>query len=786
MVKQTIQIVLRLRPPRRKHIEAKYDVDESSGDKPKINIDVGKALRDNVVCNRRETYRFQFDAIFDTISGQDQIFDTVSKPVVDKVLEGYNGTVFSYGQTGSGKTFTITGGAEKYSDRGIIPRAIAYIFKHFETHLETEFTLKISYLEIYNENGYDLLDARHESATKLEDLPRVTLFEDTEAGTVFLKNLSMHTAVNVDEALNLLFMGDTNRMIAETPMNEASTRSHCIFTMHILARPQGATKLRRSKLHLVDLAGSERVYKSGIDGTILTEAKYINLSLHYLEQVIIALSEKQRTHVPYRNSMMTMVLRDSLGGNCMTSMIANCSIEQDNLLETISTCRFAQRVALIKNDVILNEEQDPRLVISCLKQEVDRLKAELALATGRDCDEELSEEEKESNTIFMFLIPKFCPPQKLHKAALAKSQETVIREIPQPVLPSLPVSTKEASELRDIVTQRDHEIRILVDLLKREKKRQSSNDMGTNEHKHPPNDTQRILDQKIVTSHNSSENGPHQSIDEPRQAVEQVTAWMEQNAMGRLMGSVSVGRSEAFDLFKRDYHLREKIDEQKDELRILYSEAKRLGQHMCEARNEAGHLQTQLSTMMHMEQEADAETIEQIQQIRKSLEIKREAYRSAYTALTELRPRIEHLQHTLETAKLRLVQEFEKWWISQCKGGELSSQNHISQEETTANPSVRGSETTKQLSMNRTSKQNEPFPSSRSRMTLSPSQSTEHATESSTPVRELEHHSKFVSAQFGEIPLTGDPVVDADILTFVRAREKIRRRQMANTEYNKG
>ncbi|KAF7261631.1 hypothetical protein EG68_01181 [Paragonimus skrjabini miyazakii] len=808
MVKQTIQIVLRLRPPRRKHVVAKYNVDESSGDKPKINIDVGKESRDNVVCNRRETYRFQFDGIFDTISGQDQIFDTVSKPVVDKVLEGYNGTVFSYGQTGSGKTFTITGGAEKYSDRGIIPRAIAYIFKHFETHLETEFTLKISYLEIYNENGYDLLDARHDSATKLDDLPRVTLFEDTEAGTVFLKNLSMHTAVNVDEALNLLFMGDTNRMIAETPMNEASTRSHCIFTMHILARPQGATKLRRSKLHLVDLAGSERVYKSGIDGTILTEAKYINLSLHYLEQVIIALSEKQRTHVPYRNSMMTMVLRDSLGGNCMTSMIANCSIEQDNLLETISTCRFAQRVALIKNDVILNEEQDPRLVISRLKQEVDRLKAELALATGRDCDEELSEEEKERCELFMtrFLaadpaagdcsLPAqvlsdsrkiyFCFSiiQKLHKAALAKSQETVIREIPQPVLPPLPVSTKEASELRDIVTQRDHEIRILVDLLKREKKRQSSNDVGTNGHMQLHNDTQRMPD-RVVNSPNLFVNGPQQSIDEPRQAVEQVTAWMEQNAMGRLMGSASIGRSEAFDLFKRDYHLREKIDEQKDELRILYSEAKQLGQHMCGARNEAGHLQTQLSTMMHMEQEADGEITEQIQQIRKSLEIKREAYRSAYTALTELRPRIEHLQHTLETAKLRLVQEFEKWWMNQCNGGELSPQNHISLQETTANRDFQVSETTKQLSMNGSSKHNGTFPSSRSPMTLSPSQSTGQATESSTPVRELEHHSKVVSAQFGEIPLTGDPVVDADILMFVRAREKIRRRQMANAEYNK-
>ncbi|VDP77408.1 unnamed protein product [Echinostoma caproni] len=152
-----------------------------------------------------------------------------------------------------------------------------------------EYSMKISYLEIYNEYGYDLLDARQESTTKLEEMPRVSLFEDTEAGTVHLKNLSIHPAISVDEALNLLFMGDTNRMIAETPMNEASTRSHCIFTIHIMARPHDSSKVRRSKLHLVDLAGSERVYKSGIDGSILTEAKYINLSLHYLEQVSIGL-----------------------------------------------------------------------------------------------------------------------------------------------------------------------------------------------------------------------------------------------------------------------------------------------------------------------------------------------------------------------------------------------------------------------------------------------------------------------------------------------------------------
>ncbi|MEQ2211704.1 Kinesin- protein 6, partial [Xenoophorus captivus] len=127
-------------------------------------------------------------------------------------------------------------------------------------------------------------------------------------------------------------------------------------------REPGSATLRRSKLHLVDLAGSDRVSKTGLDGVLLTEAKYINLSLHYLEQVIIALSEKNRSHIPYRNSMLTSVLRDSLGGNCMTTMIATIAVDKRNLDESISTCRFAQRVALIKNEAVLNEELDPALV----------------------------------------------------------------------------------------------------------------------------------------------------------------------------------------------------------------------------------------------------------------------------------------------------------------------------------------------------------------------------------------------------------------------------------------
>ncbi|KAI1895161.1 hypothetical protein AGOR_G00103450 [Albula goreensis] len=328
MVKQTIQIYSRIKPT--KKITAVYSVDdEENRVGSTLEFVVPRDLADGFINNKKESYLFRFQKVFDQEAKQEEVFEHIAKPVADNVLAGYNGTIFAYGQTGSGKTFTITGGAERYSDRGIIPRTLSYLYQHFSQDSSKVYTAHISYLEIYNEVGYDLLDPRHE-ASRLEDLPKVTIMED-EDQNIHLKNLSIQQSANEEEALNLLFLGDTNRMIAETPMNQASTRSHCIFTVHVCSREPGSSTLRRSKLHLVDLAGSERVGKTGVGGQLLTEAKYINLSLHYLEQVIIALSEKNRTHIPYRNSMMTSVLRDSLGGNCMTTMIATVSVDKRNV-----------------------------------------------------------------------------------------------------------------------------------------------------------------------------------------------------------------------------------------------------------------------------------------------------------------------------------------------------------------------------------------------------------------------------------------------------------------------
>ncbi|CAN0208080.1 unnamed protein product, partial [Ectocarpus sp. 12 AP-2014] len=218
---------------------------------------------------------------------------------------------------------------------------------------------------------------------------------EDEDGNIHLRNLSVYLAANEEEALNYLFLGDTNRAISETAMNKASSRSHCIFTISVEGRKHGSDKVMRSKLHLVDLAGSERVHKTQTGGQTLVEAKHINVSLFFLEMVIVALRERGAKgrrvpyraccpqHIPYRNSMMTSVLRDSLGGNCKTVMIATVNAEAAQTEESMSTCRFAQRVSTIKNDARVNEDVDPEVLIRRLRSDNATLSDEVAFLKAR-------------------------------------------------------------------------------------------------------------------------------------------------------------------------------------------------------------------------------------------------------------------------------------------------------------------------------------------------------------------------------------------------------------------
>jgi kinesin family protein 6/9 len=345
------------------------------------------------VNNTKALYKFQFNNILGQKASQDDAFVAIAQEPLLSALEGYNATVFAYGQTGSGKTFTITGGAERYVDRGIIPRALSMLFSEKAKRDDMTFQFNISYLEIYKNKGYDLLDPANDT-TEMKDRPEVTMMEDDQ-GNCLIRNLGMHVADNEEDALNLLFLGDTNRQVNATVMNKESSRSHCIFTISIESRKAGSDVIMRSKFNLVDLAGSERVHKTNATGQIFQEAVSINAGLHYLEMVIVALHEratKGRQHIPYRNSMMTSMLRDSLGGNCKTVMVATISAEDSNTEESISTCKFAQRVAQIKNDANVNEELDPNLIIARLKGQIATLKEEVTfLKGGEDGGEESKE-----------------------------------------------------------------------------------------------------------------------------------------------------------------------------------------------------------------------------------------------------------------------------------------------------------------------------------------------------------------------------------------------------------
>ncbi|XP_074650742.1 kinesin-like protein KIF6 [Tubulanus polymorphus] len=810
MVKQTIQIFARLKPTKQK--TGVYDLDEDSEGNPRLQFFVPRVSSEGLVNNKKEKYKFRFEKVFDRNTKQDSIFEHVAKPVLDNVLAGYNGTIFAYGQTGSGKTFTITGGPEKYEDRGIIPRVLSYMYQEFQKKPDWEFTAQISYLEIYNEFGYDLLNPEHE-CTKLEDLPKVKLMEDSDQN-IHLRNMSMHQANNEEDALNLLFTGDTNRMIAETPMNQASTRSHCIFTIHISSREHGSATIRRSKLHLVDLAGSERVSKTGAGGQLLTEAKYINVSLHFLEQVIVALSEKGRTHIPYRNSMMTSVLRDSLGGNCMTTMIATCSVEKRNIDESISTCRFAQRVALIKNDALLNEELDPQLVIVRLKKEIQQLKEELAIATGEQRTDELTEEDMKfcEDAVKQYLddndpeavvsvgmdVRKMRYCHKILKR-MVKTRPEPSKDDTEKTVDTKPVDNSylndaELSKLKVLVTQRDNEINILVNMLKKEKKRaadaiqQLGQTQPGNSHVRK-NSIDNQLQKTPSAEDFGKQNGRSSASSSTGVSRTSSLTKLDDHTKNRILGDLSKGRQEAFDIFRRDYENNENIADTKHILKQRYAEAKELGAKVNNSRQRINHIkglieQHRMSRIMEGQVDPDNyEADDDENQMRAEIETCKETYKSGFTHLKTLKTEIEHLQHLLEKAKVKMMKDFEMWWAEQV------SQNQANQSKSGQLPPARSKSAWRTPPL--TPSQQSRLPSQPLSMSSSmASISSEASTYSLSSYRNLSKPplpkpagntaNPSLESTRSSIPMTGDPRADADIMAFVKARQNILRQANGN------
>ncbi|GAA6215150.1 kinesin-like protein KIF9 [Lates japonicus] len=326
---------------------------------------------------RQGSWSFRLEGVLQDVS-QEEVYSRVCQRVVQGALEGYNGTVMCFGQTGAGKTYTMTGSTESYKQRGIIPRALQEAFREVEKRAEHSFSVHLSYLEIYNETLVDLL-------SPLQGLPHLSsrgmvVTEEPGRG-VYVRGLSLHPVHSEEEALNLLFEGEMNRIIGSHALNRNSSRSHCIFTLHIESHSWTVSdaKYVTSKLNLVDLAGSERLGKTGSEGQMLKEATYINKSLSFLEQAILALADRGRDHVPFRQSKLTHALKDSLGGNCNTVLVANIYGEAAQIDETLSTLRFANRMKCVRTDPAINEHMDPALQIKKLQKEVQMLKEELSI-----------------------------------------------------------------------------------------------------------------------------------------------------------------------------------------------------------------------------------------------------------------------------------------------------------------------------------------------------------------------------------------------------------------------
>ena len=311
---------------------------------------------------------FTFDMVYNWESTQKQVYDNTARGIVNSTMEGYNGTIFAYGQTGTGKSHTMEGQREPQDLWGIIPRSFNHIFDAIDGAEDTDFLVRASYLEIYNEDVRDLLAKN--AHNKLE------LKESVDTG-VYVKDLTAFVVKNVAEITNVLNVGQKNRSVGATKMNLNSSRSHSIFTITVEQSSRGADgHIRVGKLNLVDLAGSERQSKTGATGERLKEATKINLSLSALGNVISALVDGKSGHIPYRDSKLTRLLQDSLGGNTKTLMIANLGPADYNYDETLSTLRYANRAKNIKNKPKINE--DPKdAMLREFQDEIKRLKAQL-------------------------------------------------------------------------------------------------------------------------------------------------------------------------------------------------------------------------------------------------------------------------------------------------------------------------------------------------------------------------------------------------------------------------
>lgn len=349
--------------------------------------------------NTRETQQFAFDNVFDQSVSQEKIFNSIAQEAVDMVCQGYNATIFAYGATSSGKTYTMFGAPTK---QGIIPRSCQTLFQNINKKDDVvDANMKCSFLEIYREQIRDLLSPETDTNLKLRQ---------SSIKGVYVQGLIEKYVYSSQEILSTIETGTLQRTTASTALNSVSSRSHAVLTLTLTQKMSDGSETV-SKLNLVDLAGSENVDRSEVQGIELSEAQTINKSLSCLGNVIYALTEKGRGHIPYRDSKLTYLLQDSLGGNSKTILIATVSPARNCYSETINTLKFARRAKEIKNIPKVNKNESTANLIKALNERIAELETKCL-----EYEQKLQTEKKEedsSNPKDTSILEKRC--QRLEK-----------------------------------------------------------------------------------------------------------------------------------------------------------------------------------------------------------------------------------------------------------------------------------------------------------------------------------------------------------------------------------
>jgi len=631
-----------------------------------ISIFIPRNQKEGLINNQKEQWSFHFDKILHNVP-QEEVFEYTMNDIIKSSVLGYNGTIFAYGQTGSGKTFTISGAPSNFAYRGIIPRSISRLFNEISTKPEYDFNIQISYLEIYNEIMFDLLP---EDGKFLGERANIEFQEDNK-GNVIVKGLTKHKVTNEEECFNLLFEGESNRTISEHKLNQGSSRSHCLFMIQLemKSKIESTEKIMVSKLNFVDLAGSERVKKTGSTGVTLKEATYINRSLTFLEQVVVALTERKgraNDHVPYRQSKLTHILKDSIGGNCKTVMVANIWPEEQFLQETLSTLNFAQRMGGVVNVASVNIQLDINAQIRKMTKEIKELKQELAMHNtlanrGRINYDPYSPNEQKAQ---MEAAKKFLVGQsedlEFDSVRQAKELFYQIRHIYQKVK-SLNKGKPQSQELPEEMQQPK-----VVEKVE-EKKEEKDDKKAKKEDKVDKNKEKEKKEEKKEEEKKEEKKEEEKEEENEEKKEEEV----QEEQPPYIAEGVIPDKNTAFKLYKYESQYSkdtekkmkediEKLKEQKKTARELLEKSKELKNKIDEIKAKLSEKkQNKLNLADEMTNVIDEEEVNLLEE----LKIKKEEYKNIVKQFNDYKKQIYDNKEGLDLMKIKYVENFEKWFF---------------------------------------------------------------------------------------------------------------------------